>query len=71
MQPNPNSPARREHAEIARKGEKVPIQAGQRWHVERTNVWHNSFNRLQRCYERRQGVVDAFFDLARSSLCVA
>jgi hypothetical protein len=32
--------------------------------VERTNAWHNTFNRLQRCYERREAVVDAFFDLA-------
>jgi IS5 family transposase len=28
--------------EIAHKGDKAPIQAGQRWHVERTNAWHNS-----------------------------
>jgi hypothetical protein len=34
--------------EIAHKGDKAPIQAGQRWHVEQTNAWHNSFNRLQR-----------------------
>jgi transposase len=53
--------ARGLHAEIARKGEKAPVQAGQRWHVERTNAWHNSFNRLQRCYERREGVVAALF----------
>ena len=50
--------------EIAHKGDKAPIQAGQRWHVERTNSWHNSFNRLQRCYERNEEVIDAFFDLA-------
>jgi hypothetical protein len=25
---------------------------------------HNSFNRLQRCYERREDVIGAFFDLA-------
>jgi transposase len=50
--------------EIAHKGDKAPIQAGQRWHVERTNSWHNNFNRLQRCYERDQEVIDAFFDLA-------
>jgi transposase len=56
--------ARGLHGQIARKGEKAPIQAGQRWHVERTNAWHNSFNRLQRCYERRHAVIDAFFDLA-------
>jgi transposase len=58
------------HGEIARKGEKAPIQATQRWHVERTNAWHNSFNRLQRCYERRETVVDAFFDLADAIITV-
>ena len=56
--------------EIAHKGDKAPIQAGQRWHVERTNAWHNSFNRLQRCYERREDVIDAFFDLADAIITV-
>ena len=56
--------------EIARKGDKAPIQAGQRWHVERTNAWHNSFNRLQRCYERHEDVIDAFFDLADAIITV-
>ena len=41
------------HGEIAHQGEKAPLQAGQRWPVERTHAWHNAFNRLQRCYERR------------------
>jgi transposase len=50
--------------QIARKGDKAPLQAGQRWHVERTNAWHNAFSRLQRCYERRENVINAFFDLA-------
>ena len=50
--------------QIAHKGEKAPIQASRRWPVERTNAWHNAFNRLQRCYERRETVIDAFFDLA-------
>ncbi|MEN3268881.1 MAG: hypothetical protein V7646_5775 [Pseudonocardia sp.] len=36
------------HGEIAHKGEKAPIQASQRRHVEPTNAWHNAFNRLQR-----------------------
>jgi transposase len=57
-------------SEIAHKGDKAPIQAGQRWHVERTNSWHNGFNRLQRCYERREVVVAAFFDLADSIITV-
>jgi transposase len=52
------------HGEIAHKGDKAPIQASQRWHVERTNAWHNAFNRLQRRYERTKVVIDAFFNLA-------
>jgi IS5 family transposase len=56
--------------EIARKGEKAPIQASRRWHVERTNAWHNGFNRLQRCYERREIVVEAFFDLADTIITI-
>lgn len=50
--------------EIARKGERAPVQATGRWHVERTNAWHHAFNRLQRCYERMATVVTAFFDMA-------
>ena len=56
--------------QIAHKGGKAPLQAGQRWHVERTNAWHNAFNRLQRCYERRENVIDAFFDLADAIITV-
>lgn len=56
--------------QIARKGEKAPIQASGRWHVERTNAWHNAFNRLQRCYERRETVIDAFFDFADTIITV-
>ncbi len=55
---------------IAHKGDKAPIQAGQRWHVERTNSWHNAFNRLQRCYERTEKVIDAFFDLADTIITI-
>jgi transposase len=56
--------------EIAHKGEKAPIQATHRWHVERTNAWHNAFNRLQRCYERREQEINAFFDLADAIITV-
>ena len=45
--------------EIAHKGDKA-----------RTNGWHNSFNRLQRCYERNEDVIDAFFDLADAIVTV-
>jgi transposase len=58
------------NGEIAHKGDKAPIQAGQRWQVERTNSWHNGFNRLQRCYERKEDVIDAFFDLADAIITV-
>ena len=56
--------------QIAHKGDKAPIQAGQRGQVERTNSWHNGFNRLQRCYERKEDVIDAFFDLADTIITV-
>lgn len=56
--------------QIAHKGEKAPIQASGRWQVERTNAWHNAFNRLQRCYERRENVIDAYFDLADAVITV-
>ena len=68
--PATSSHARGMTGEIAHKGDKAPIQAGQRWHVERTNAWHNTFNRLQRCYERNEDVIDAFFDLADAIITV-
>ena len=49
--------------QIAHKADKAPIQAGERWHVERTHAWHSAFNRPQRRYERRGEVIGAFFDL--------
>ncbi|MEU9191046.1 IS5 family transposase [Streptomyces sp. NPDC048484] len=58
------------HGRIAHKGEKAPIQARQRWHVERTHAWQNAFHRLARCYERRATVIDAFFDLADAIITV-
>ncbi|NEA58531.1 IS5 family transposase [Streptomyces sp. SID13666] len=58
------------HGQIARKGVKAPIQASQRWYVERTHAWQNAFHRLARCYERRTIVIDAFFDLADAIITV-
>jgi transposase len=58
------------HGRIAHKGEKAPIQASHRWHVERTHAWQNAFQRLSRCYERRATVIDAFFDLADAIITV-
>jgi hypothetical protein len=51
---------------IAHKGDQAPIQASRRWHIERTNA----FNRLQRCYERREIVINVFFDLADASIAL-
>jgi transposase len=56
--------------QIARKGIKAPLQATQRWHIERTHVWQNAFHRLARCYERRRAVIEAFFDLADTIITV-
>lgn len=50
--------------QIARRGTKAPVQATGRWQVERTHAWHNAFARLGRCYERRERVINAYFDLA-------
>ncbi|MFJ2627498.1 IS5 family transposase [Streptomyces sp. NPDC087532] len=58
------------YGRIAHKGEKAPIQASQRWHVERTHAWQNAFQRLARCYERRATVIHAFFDLADTIITV-
>jgi hypothetical protein len=62
--------ARQMNGQIAHKGGKAPVQASQRWPVERTSSWHNAFSRLQRCCERRENVIDAFFDLADAIITV-
>ncbi|GGJ56004.1 transposase [Streptomyces brasiliensis] len=58
------------HGLIAWTGAKAPVQATQRWHVERTHAWQNAFHRLARCYERRVSVIEAFFDLADTIITV-
>lgn len=49
---------------IARKGMPAPLQAGQRWVVERTHAWMNGYGRLRRCTERNGRVVDFYLFLA-------
>jgi len=44
--------------EIAKKGQPAPLQAGQRWVVERTNFWHNAHKKLAWCTERVGRVID-------------
>ena len=52
--------------EIARQGDRAPIQAGQRLDRVRParTPGATPSTGSQRCYERRQDVIDAFFDLA-------
>jgi hypothetical protein len=45
-------------AEIAKKGQPAPLQAGQRWVIERTNSWHDAHKKLVWCTERRGRVID-------------
>lgn len=59
------------HGRIAHKGEKAPSQASRRWHVERTHARQSAFHRRARCYERRRAtVIQAFFDLADTTITV-
>ncbi len=54
------------NAQIALKGQAAPLQAGQRWVVERTNSWHNAHKKLVWCTEREGRVIDfwvAFSDV--------
>lgn len=43
------------HGRIAYKGEKDPIQASRRSHIERGHAWQNAFSRLARCDESSLG----------------
>jgi transposase len=54
------------NAEVAKKGRPAPLQAAQRWVVERTNSWHNAHKKLVWCTERVGRVIDfwvAFSDV--------
>ncbi len=53
------------HGVISIKG--FPLQAGDRWVVERTNSWHNrGFKKLAICTERHARVIAAFIALANA-----
>ena len=52
--------------EISRKGKSAPLEATNRWVVERTNSWHNAHKKLMWCTEREGRVIDfwvAFSDV--------
>jgi IS5 family transposase len=52
--------------QIAEQGRPPPIQAGQRWPVERTHGWGNQFKKLVWNTERCGPVIDAFLALAHA-----
>lgn len=56
------------HGQITHTSEKALSQASSRWHAEHTNTWYNPFNRHQRSYERREHVIDAYFDLGDAAI---
>ncbi|CAN5281092.1 hypothetical protein BH09ACT10_BH09ACT10_30510 [soil metagenome] len=45
-------------------GKGTPLQAGQRWKVERTHAWMNGYGKLRRCTEKNTRVVDFYLSLA-------
>jgi hypothetical protein len=53
---------------IARQGVPAPVQAGARWVVERTHNGMNGDDKLRRCTEKAQAVVD--FYLVRAAALV-
>jgi transposase len=55
--------------QIATRGVPAPMQASQRWPVERTHAWANQYGKLRWCTERRRIVV-AFWLLLALALIV-
>jgi Transposase DDE domain len=49
---------------IAAKGTPAPIQAGQRWPVERTHAWMNGYGKLRRMTDKRKAIVEFWLYLA-------
>ena len=56
--------------EIARKGIPAPVQAGNRWVVERSHAWMNGYGKLRRCTDRDATIVDFFLYLAAAFVTV-
>ena len=55
---------------IAAKGLPAPLQAGQRWPVERTHAWMNGYGKLRRCTVRSGRVGDCYLFLAATFVVV-
>jgi hypothetical protein len=62
--------ARGLHGEIADKGDKAPIPGRPTTGTSNGPTPGTPLNRLQRCYERREAFVTAFFDLADTIITV-
>jgi hypothetical protein len=58
------------HGRIAQPGKPAPIQAGQRWVVERTHAWMNGFGKLRRHTDRRPSIIAFYHYLAATIVTV-
>ena len=56
--------------DIARKGTPAPLQATQRWPVERTHSWMNGYGKLRRMTDRDATVVDFYLYLAAALVVI-
>jgi hypothetical protein len=56
--------------QIARTGVPAPIQAGQRWPVERTHSWMNGYGKLRRMTDRNPAIVEFYLYLAAAFVTV-
>ncbi|TYC21198.1 transposase [Micromonospora sp. MP36] len=57
-------------AKIAKRGVPAPVQAGNRWPVERTHAWMNGYGKLRRCTDRQAAIVDFYLYLAAALVTV-
>jgi DDE family transposase len=55
---------------IARKGAPAPIQATQRWPVERTHSWMNGYGKLRRMTDRDAKIVEFYLYLAAAFVTI-
>ena len=58
------------HGHIAHKGTPPPLQATQRWPVERTHSWMNGYGKLRRMTDRNATIVAFYLYLAAALVAV-
>jgi hypothetical protein len=58
------------HGEIAVNGVPAPIQAGQRWPVERLHSWVNGYGKLRRCTDKSKVSVEFYLYLAAALVVI-